>query len=391
MLKVWNVCLVITTFLLTMFGTFMTRSGIVQSVHAFGQDTELAVIFLVLHRLRRRSSRSATSSTACRCCARATSSTRGCRASSPSSSTTGSCSRRALFILTATLFPTLSEWVTARAHHRRAAVLHQVDDADRPGAPVPHRRRAAHRLAQGVGREPEASSSRCRRRRWCVTALVLGALTPLRGWSDVDLQARSSSSCRVALICFALCAFVITTITQEFYRGTRVRQTPHQARLLHLADRPGGARQAALRRLPRAPRDRAHVRRLRRRRLQEGERRHRSRRGRRSRSATTTLTLSRACTRSSAPEKDMVDGDRRRSPATASRSPRCIRPSGSYPPSRGRAAHHRGRHPQDARRGPVPRAQRLRRASGHRQHQGRHQPAGQLDLARLPAARSSAR
>ena len=38
MLRVWNVTLVILTFLLTIFGTFMTRSGIVQSVHAFGED-----------------------------------------------------------------------------------------------------------------------------------------------------------------------------------------------------------------------------------------------------------------------------------------------------------------------------------------------------------------
>ena len=32
MLRVWNVTLVITTFFLTIFGTFMTRSGVVQSV-----------------------------------------------------------------------------------------------------------------------------------------------------------------------------------------------------------------------------------------------------------------------------------------------------------------------------------------------------------------------
>ncbi|HWE26963.1 MAG TPA: cytochrome c biogenesis protein CcsA, partial [Polyangia bacterium] len=46
MMKVWNVSLVVITFLLTMLGTFMTRSGIVQSVHAFGQDTTLAWIFI---------------------------------------------------------------------------------------------------------------------------------------------------------------------------------------------------------------------------------------------------------------------------------------------------------------------------------------------------------
>ena len=47
MLKVWNLVLVILTFFLTIFGTFMTRSGIVQSVHAFGQDSVLALQFVV--------------------------------------------------------------------------------------------------------------------------------------------------------------------------------------------------------------------------------------------------------------------------------------------------------------------------------------------------------
>jgi cytochrome c-type biogenesis protein CcmF len=45
MLRVWNVTLVIVTFFLTIFGTFMTRSGVVQSVHAFGSDTQLAYMF----------------------------------------------------------------------------------------------------------------------------------------------------------------------------------------------------------------------------------------------------------------------------------------------------------------------------------------------------------
>src|SRR6187549_422088 len=45
MLRVWNVTLVIVTFLPTIFGTFMTRSGVVQSVHAFGEDRVLAWLF----------------------------------------------------------------------------------------------------------------------------------------------------------------------------------------------------------------------------------------------------------------------------------------------------------------------------------------------------------
>src|SRR5947199_4532424 len=45
MLRVWNVTLVIITFFLTIFGTFMTRSGVVSSVHAFGEDPALARMF----------------------------------------------------------------------------------------------------------------------------------------------------------------------------------------------------------------------------------------------------------------------------------------------------------------------------------------------------------
>jgi len=47
MLKVWNLMLIILTFFFTIFGTFMTRSGVVQSVHAFGEDNDLALQFIV--------------------------------------------------------------------------------------------------------------------------------------------------------------------------------------------------------------------------------------------------------------------------------------------------------------------------------------------------------
>ena len=52
MLRIWNVSLVILTFFLTIFGTFLTRSGIVQSVHSFGLNADLAwlfTIFMVAH------------------------------------------------------------------------------------------------------------------------------------------------------------------------------------------------------------------------------------------------------------------------------------------------------------------------------------------------------
>jgi cytochrome c-type biogenesis protein CcmF len=39
MLKVWNMWLIFSTFLLCIFGTFLTRSGVVSSVHAFAQSS----------------------------------------------------------------------------------------------------------------------------------------------------------------------------------------------------------------------------------------------------------------------------------------------------------------------------------------------------------------
>jgi cytochrome c-type biogenesis protein CcmF len=54
MMKTWNVWLIFSTFMLTVFGTLLTRSGLVSSVHAFAQSsigtwfvTFLGIIFLV--------------------------------------------------------------------------------------------------------------------------------------------------------------------------------------------------------------------------------------------------------------------------------------------------------------------------------------------------------
>jgi len=46
MLKVWNMSLVLLTFLLTIFATFLTRSGLIESVHSFAENTKIAFIFL---------------------------------------------------------------------------------------------------------------------------------------------------------------------------------------------------------------------------------------------------------------------------------------------------------------------------------------------------------
>ena len=69
MLKVWNIILIIATFLMTIFGTFITRSGLIASVHSFGDSTlgwfflfflllaltgSLTLLFLRLSRLKSR-------------------------------------------------------------------------------------------------------------------------------------------------------------------------------------------------------------------------------------------------------------------------------------------------------------------------------------------------
>ena len=91
MLKVWNVFLICLTFFLTIFGTFLTRSGLIASVHSFAQSGIgiyfvyfMGVIVAVLHRR--------SSSTACRSSGARARSSRSSRARPRSSSTTGASS-----------------------------------------------------------------------------------------------------------------------------------------------------------------------------------------------------------------------------------------------------------------------------------------------------------
>ena len=149
------------------------------------------------------------------------------------------------------MFPTLSEAVTGRAAHGRAAVLQQVDAADRPHPAVPDRRRAAARVAQvdaveparavhvagaGGASSPAVALGRARRARLAVGHL----LRALRVRRRHD-RARSSGAARA-------CA--------------RARPAPIIfTALIGLV----GAQQAPLRRLHRPRRHRADVPRLRRR------------------------------------------------------------------------------------------------------------------------------
>ena len=110
MMKIWNMWLIFTTFLLRIFGTFLTRSGVVSSVHAFAQSgigpwfvVFLALIFATCVFFLRAQSRAPARAS--------TSSNRWSRASPASCSTTSCCSSSCFAVLWGTLFPVLSEWV----------------------------------------------------------------------------------------------------------------------------------------------------------------------------------------------------------------------------------------------------------------------------------------
>ncbi len=220
MLKVWNVCLVITTFLLTIVGTFMTRSGIVQSVHAFGQDNELAVIFLifigvvaifsfgfVIYRLPLLRSRNELDSWVSR---------EFCFLVN-----NWILLSAAFFVLIATLFPTLSEFVTGERITVGPPFFNKwmtpigliLVFLTGVGPLIAWRKASIENLKSQFGLPLIGMA---------VTIGVLFLFPRMRATSPLF---NDKLQLPLAIICFGFCAFVVVTITQEFYRGTRIRQT----------------------------------------------------------------------------------------------------------------------------------------------------------------------
>src|SRR5688500_10623967 len=208
MLRVWNVTLVILTFFLTIFGTFLTRSGVVQSVHAFGDDPELARMFIifmitiltvsfgfVIYRLPLLQARNELDSWMSR--------------EAAFLANNWVLVFAAFFILFATMFPTIAEVATGE----RLTV----------GPPFLNKWLIPVGLLllalTGVG--PLLAwrkSTLITVRNQFLFPLAVGALT---GAAVVTLGYRNWAS----NLCFALCGFVMGTMTQEFWRGARVRQS----------------------------------------------------------------------------------------------------------------------------------------------------------------------
>ncbi|MCC7007364.1 MAG: cytochrome c biogenesis protein CcsA [Acidobacteria bacterium] len=207
MLKIWNVSLVIVTFFLTIFGTFMTRSGVVQSVHAFGEDRELAWMFtgfmvftlvvsfgLVIYRMPLLWARNELDSWASR--------------EAAFLANNWVLLFSAFFVLFATMFPTLSEAITGERLTVAAPFFNKWM------TPVGF----ALLFLTGVGpllawRKSTLSNLR---RQFLWPALVAGATAVGTRAAGIPLWASG--------LCFALCAWVTTTIVQEFARGASVRR-----------------------------------------------------------------------------------------------------------------------------------------------------------------------
>jgi cytochrome c-type biogenesis protein CcmF len=206
MLKVWNMILVILTFALTIFGTFLTRSGVISSVHSFTQSglgpffmvfllAVLAVsLGLLLWRLPLLRSRNELESI---------------------------FSREAAFLLNnlllvgiaftvfwGTVFPVVSEWV------RGVKITVGPPFFNRVNAPLA----LALMFLMGVG--PVIA---WRRASW--KSLQRGFLWPV----SIGLVAGASSLVLAggnyySVLAFSFAAFALTTVWVEFWRGMRVRQ-----------------------------------------------------------------------------------------------------------------------------------------------------------------------
>ncbi len=219
MLRVWNMALVIITFFLTIFGTFMTRSGIVQSVHAFGEDNELALLFvlfmafsvivsvgLLLWRLPQLRAKNQFESFLSREFAFLL-----------NNWILLSC---AFFVLFATLFPTLSEAVNGERitvgppfFNKWMIPIGLVLLFLAGAAPLLAWRRTSTKRLMKQFTIPVASM--------VVTVVALAVLVPrTRVMTSILMD---GIQLPIALINFGVIAFVFASIGQEFWGGMRVR------------------------------------------------------------------------------------------------------------------------------------------------------------------------
>lgn len=247
MLKVWNLVLVIASFWLTIFGTFLTRSGVVQSVHAFGEDPQLAwtfgifmVIILIISfgllfwRLPLLRSRNELESVLSREFAFLLNNWLFLLA--------------AFFIAGATIYPTLREWtgILATDYEWLREITFSVGMFDEKEwlSNMAAGRPAYDRITIGpsfynkymvpvglaliflTGVGPlvawRKSSTESLVKQFLMP-LIVGSVVAVVAFVAVD-QIHNVSIGVAGITCFGLCGFTSWTIIQEFYRGVSVRR-----------------------------------------------------------------------------------------------------------------------------------------------------------------------
>jgi cytochrome c-type biogenesis protein CcmF len=204
MMKVWNVWLVFVTFMLCIFGTMITRSGMISSVHAFAQSEIgpwfsgfLALIFIV--------------------CLAAFLKNRDYLKSDNHLDSLISRESSFLFnnlillvacvaVLSGTMFPVLSEWITGQKISVGAPFFNHINIPiglmllflTGVGPLLAWRRTSGESLRRNFG--------------WpMLGGLIAGAIAYPLGCTDM-----------FSLTCVILSTFVVLTIIAEFYRGAKV-------------------------------------------------------------------------------------------------------------------------------------------------------------------------
>jgi len=204
MMKVWNVWLVFATFLMCILGTFLTRSGVVSSVHAFAQSNLgswfvgfIAIVLLV--------------------CLGAYLKNRDYLKSENQLDSIVSRESSFLFnnllflvacvaILSGTLFPVFSEWFTGDRISVGAPFFNKVNIPigllilflTGVGPLLAWRKTSTESLKRNFGLP-------------LAIGIAAGAIAFVLGFREL-----------YSLACLVLCVFVAATIVLEFYRGAKV-------------------------------------------------------------------------------------------------------------------------------------------------------------------------
>ena len=220
MFKLWNILLITLAFQFTLLGTFITRSGIISSVHAFAQSdiggyflgfiliSTAGVVGLIIYRWNRLKSVNRLESLLSR--------------ESAFVLNNWLFVGLTLIILWGTLWPIISEAINGQKASVPEAFFNQVVII--PGL----------LLLFLTGAGPIISWKKITAnnfRRLFVLPLVVGLISGALTWGLLALKGNTSPI--YSVLCVAAAVFVLVAICAEFYRGARLRAKRQETSLLN--------------------------------------------------------------------------------------------------------------------------------------------------------------